>query len=416
MTPVPAGGGLPSHWRMLGLAVLAQMAVSIIIQGVPTLAPFLQADLDLTRAQVGLFNSALMAGSLLAMFGAGWVVDVKGERIALIGGNLVVGFFCLCVLGTDSFVAALAVFFGAGIGGAFPTPAGSKAVMGWFPLHQRGTAMGIRQTGIPAGGALAAALLPAIALAAGWRVAVAAGGVACFLSAAVCALAYRNPPDQPGDDARRVGAQRTPLRELLTRNVLLLGLAGAVLTLGQFTLITYLALYLRETQGIPVAISATLLVLAQIAGAAGRILWGVGSDRLFGRRRKPALLLANGLAALGALALGWLPAATPLWLLTPLVMLYAFNTLGWHGSWISLLVESAGTSQQGRTVGLGMSIMYPGIILLPPLFGWFVDRTHSWPWAWTLLAGILLLGTALLLPVQEGRKRDPVSPSAAADD
>jgi predicted MFS family arabinose efflux permease len=285
--------------------------------------------------------------------------------------------------------------------------------MGWFPLHQRGTAMGIRQTGIPAGGALAAALLPAIALAAGWRVAVAAGGVACFLSAAICALAYRNPPDEPDAATLRAGAQRMPLRDLLTRNVLLLGLAGAVLTLGQFTLITYLALYLRETQGIPVAISATLLVLAQIAGAAGRILWGVGSDRLFGRRRKPALLLANGLAALGALALGWLPAATPLWLLAPLVMLYAFNTLGWHGSWISLLVESAGTARQGRTVGLGMSIMYPGIILLPPLFGWFVDRTHSWPWAWTLLAAILLAGMALLVPVREGRKQP--APAAAGD-
>lgn len=402
MTPISARA-VPAHWRMLGLAVLAQMAVSIIIQGVPTLAPFLQADLGLTRAQVGLFNSALMAGSLLAMFGAGWVVDVKGERVALIGGNLVVGFFCLCVLGTHGFPAALAVFFAAGIGGAFPTPAGSKAVMGWFPLHQRGTAMGIRQTGIPAGGALAAAVLPAIALAAGWRVAVAAGGVACFLSAALCAFSYRNPPAAADEDPALPASRRAPLRTLLTRNVLLLGLAGAVLTLGQFTLITYLALYLKETRAIPVAISASLLVLAQLAGAAGRILWGVGSDRLFGRRRKPALLLANVLAALGALTLGWLPAATPLWLIAPLVVVYAFNTLGWHGSWISLLVETAGSGQQGRTVGLGMSLMYPGIICLPPLFGWFVDRTHSWPWAWTLLAGLLLVGTALLLPVREGR-------------
>jgi MFS family permease len=404
-TAGPAGSS--AHWRMLGLAVLAQMAVSLIIQGVPTLAPFLQADLGLTRAQVGLFNSALMAGSLLAMFGAGWLVDVKGERLALIGGNLVVGFFCLCVLGTHGFPAALAVFFGAGLGGAFPTPAGSKAVMGWFPPQRRGTAMGIRQTGIPAGGALAAALLPAIALAEGWRVAVATGGIACFLSAGLCALAYRNPPAGPAANEAPTG--RVPLHTLLTRDVLLIGLAGAVLTLGQFGFITYLALYLRETRGIPIAVSAGLLVLAQLAGAAGRILWGVGSDRLFGGRRKPALLLANGVAALGALALGWLPTAAPLWLLTPLVVVYAFNALGWHGSWVSLLAEIAGAGQQGRTVGLGMTLMYPGIILLPPLFGWFVDRTHAWSWAWTLLAGLLLVGTALLLPVREGQ-----APAAAA--
>lgn len=394
-----------THWRMLALALAAQVAVSIIIQGVPTLAPFLQADLGLTRAQVGFFNSALMFGSLCAMFAAGWIVDVKGERVALVGGNLVVGGFCFAMLATDSFVTALLVMFGAGLGGAFPTPAGGKAVMGWFPLHQRGTAMGIRQTGIPVGGALAAALLPAIALAAGWRMAVAAGGIGCIVTAAICAWGYRNPPE--AFELPAAGRGHSSLRELLTRDILLLGLGGAVLTLGQFTLITYLALYLKETQGVPVAVSAGLLVLAQVAGAAGRILWGVWSDRLFQRRRKPALLLANGLAAIGALALGWLPASTSHWVLFPLVAVYAFNTLGWHGCWVSLLVETAGSAQQGRTIGLGMSLMYPGIILLPPLFGWFVDRTHSWPWAWTLLSCLLVLGVLLLLPVREGRPHAP---------
>jgi predicted MFS family arabinose efflux permease len=275
--------------------------------------------------------------------------------------------------------------------------------MGWFPLHQRGTAMGIRQTGIPVGGALAAALLPAIALAAGWRAAVAAGGIGCFVTAALCAWAYRNPPVTPALAKPARGGTR--LRDLVTRDLVLIGLAGAVLTLGQFTLITYLALYLKETQGIAVALSAGLLVLAQIAGAAGRILWGVWSDRLFHHRRKPALLLSNLLAALGAFALGWLPDPTPHWLLYVLVAAYAFNTLGWHGCWVSLLVETSDSAQQGRTVGLGMTIMYPGIILLPPLFGWFVDTTHSWTWAWTLLSCLLLIGMALLAPVREAKAR-----------
>jgi MFS family permease len=127
---------------MLGLALLAQVSVSVIVQGAPTLAPFAQADLGLTRGEVGLFNSALMSGSLVMMLVAGWVVDVKGERVALVGGNLIVGAFCLCMLPTHSFAAALGVLFMAGVGGAFPTPAGSKTVMGWFPPALRGTAMG----------------------------------------------------------------------------------------------------------------------------------------------------------------------------------------------------------------------------------------------------------------------------------
>ena len=384
---------------MLGLALLAQVAVSIIVQGTPLLAPIVQEDLGLTRAQVGMFNSALMGGSLVMMLTAGWMVDTRGERAALIGGTFTVGVFALLVLTTQQFIPALLVLFAAGIGGAFPTPAGSKAVMGWFPPHLRGTAMGIRQTGIPLGGAIAAAVLPPLALAMGWRMALALGGLACFLAAAACWLGYRNPLDAP--DGATAATAITPAPDV-GRRVLAMGIAGGLLTLGQFTLITYLSLYLAETRQLAVTVCAALLFGAQLAGALGRILWGVASDRLFARRRKPALLLANGLSALGVLAIGWLPQATPLWAIAALVIFHAFNTLGWHGTWVSMIVEIGGPTRQGRTVSQGMALMYPSIILLPPLFGWFVDHTHSWRGAWTLLSGVLLLGVGIIALVREG--------------
>ncbi len=385
---------------MLSLALLAQVAVSLVVQGVPTLAPFLQADLGLTRAEVGMFNSAIMGGSLVAMYAAGGVVDVKGDRAALVWGNVLVGLFCMTVLGTHTFVTALIALFFAGIGGAFPTPAGSKAVMAWFPIQQRGMAMGVRQTGIPLGGALAAATLPFIAHAAGWRMAVAVGGVACFVSAALCQWLYRAPEVV----LRTTSVQQLPsrFRDFLTRDVVLLGISSALATLGQFALVTYLAIYLKETQGIAITTSAKLLVLAQIAGAAGRVLWGAASDRLFHHRRRPALILPIGLSALGALALGWLPHGTPLWAIAIVVTLHAFCALGWHSNWIALVAEVAGPERQGRTVGVAMSLMYPGIIVLPPLFGLYVDTTHSWTGAWTGLAVVLALATALILPVAEG--------------
>ncbi|MGE0861307.1 MAG: MFS transporter [Gammaproteobacteria bacterium] len=390
----------PRPWRMLGLALLAQVAASIVAQGVPTLAPFLQADLSLTRAEVGMFNSALVAGSLLAMFGAGWVVDMKGERAALVWGTTVMGLACFAVLATHGFLTALAVLFAVGIGSAFPTPAGSKAVTSWFPIERRGLAMGVRQTGIPLGGALAAATLPHIAARFGWRVAVVLGGLGCLAAALACQAAYREPGSAP---RAALSHHRLPrLADFLTRDILLLGMCGALATMGQFVLITYLAIFLKETQGIAVTTSATLLVFAQLAGAAGRILWGVASDRLFQHRRRPAFMLPIALSALGALALGWLPAGTPLTLIAALVMAQAFCTLGWHGNWIALVAEIAGPEKQGRTIGIAMSLMYPGIILLPPLFGWVVDRTHSWPGAWSALALVLLVSVLLILPVTEG--------------
>jgi MFS family permease len=393
--------GIPLHWLMLGIALLAQITVSIVTQGVPILAPFMQADLGLTRGQVGLFNSAIMAGSLVSMFAAGWVVDVQGERAALVWGNVLVGLFCLTVAGTQGFFTALLALFAAGMGASFPTPAGSKAVMSWFPVEKRGMAMGVRQTGIPVGGALAAASLPAIAALMGWRTAVVASGVTCFIAVAACWFLYSSPEGAASGSSPITRKQQNHLKDILTRDVALLGLAGALLPLGQFALLTYLALYLKETQNIPVTTTATLLVGAQIAGATGRIVWGIWSDRWFRQHRKPALVWASVFSTGGSLVLGWLPQGVPLWLIGLVVLFYAFNTIGWHGSWIAMLAEIAGPDKQGRTLGMAMTLMYPGIIVLPPLFGLFVDYTHSWQWAWTVLAAVLALGTALILPVRE---------------
>jgi predicted MFS family arabinose efflux permease len=237
----------------------------------------------------------------------------------------------------------------------------------------------------------------------GWRFAVGLGGLGCLVAAVVAWLVCRDPSAEPGRAAGARGQGRSSLRAALTRDVAFLGLAGALLPLGQFCLITYLALFLRETEGIPVAASASLLVGAQVAGALGRVAWGTWSDRLFGRRRRPVLLVANGVAALGALALGWLPPLLPFWLLGALVVAFAFNALGWHSTWIALLAEIAEPGQQGQTIGVAMTLMYVGIILGPPLFGSLVDRTGRWEPSWTLLALALAIGTALVVPVREGR-------------
>lgn len=401
--PAPSTQHSPSlaAWAMLAIAVLTQVSVALLTQGVPTLTPFIQSDLGLTRAEAALFGSALMAGSLAALFAAGWAVDAYGERRVLVWGNLAVGLCCLAVAATHQIGPALAALFAVGIGSAVPTPAGSKAVMIWFRAGQRDLAMGVRQTAIPIGGALAALLFPWLALGYGWRSAVVAGAASCFGAALVCWALYRRPEGSAGD-AITTRAPGFGLRDLLTRDVLLLGVGGMLLPLGQFCLVTYLALFLKETNGVPIETSAALLIEAQIAGAVGRIAWGIFSDRCWGGRRQPPLLAANVLAAICALVLGWLPHALPMPLLALVIGVYGFTAIGWHGNWTALLAEIGGAERGGRTIGLAMTIMYVGIIAGPPLFGYVVDLTGDWPLAWTLLAGALGVGCALIAPVREG--------------
>jgi MFS family permease len=70
----------PAPWVIVALTTLAQAGPGWIVQGVPVLYPFIQADWDLSRAQVGLITSAVMAGSLLTGLPGGWLADRWGVR------------------------------------------------------------------------------------------------------------------------------------------------------------------------------------------------------------------------------------------------------------------------------------------------------------------------------------------------
>ena len=74
--------------------------------------------------------------------------------------------------------------------------ASGRAVMGWFPLRERGLALGVRQTAIPIGGATAAAGLPWLASAGGTRLAFLVLGCSCIGGALVAATFIRESPSR----------------------------------------------------------------------------------------------------------------------------------------------------------------------------------------------------------------------------
>src|SRR5262249_30759937 len=63
-----------------------------------------------------------------------------------------------------------------GAGYASVQPGGTCAIIRWFPSHQRGIAIGIRQAALPLGTGLAAATLPVLAHHYGWPTAVCTAG------------------------------------------------------------------------------------------------------------------------------------------------------------------------------------------------------------------------------------------------
>src|ERR1700710_681261 len=148
-----------SPWTILGLAVGMQFGVSLIDQGILTLTGFIKLDLDLSAFVTGLVVASFALGRIAGAYAAGVAADRLGEqRTLLVGGLATAGIVLVAVACPVPVFVPLLVL--AGAAGASATPAGGRLVLLAFPKNRRGVALGIRQTGIPVAGLIAAPALP----------------------------------------------------------------------------------------------------------------------------------------------------------------------------------------------------------------------------------------------------------------
>lgn len=393
---------LQRRWFFLFIATLAQVSMAVIHLGIPALIPLIQAELRLSRTEVGLLSSVLNGGVVVAAIAAGKTADRFGERLIIAYGAMAAGLIVMGLNWATGFAALFPVLFLLGLATATSTPAGSKAVAGWFRSKERGTAMGLRQMGIPLGGAIAATTLPTLALSYGWRLALSFAGL-CAIGMGFTALyLYKEPPFSEG---RTEAGPAIGLKELIKRRDIRAVLFYVFILGGsQWCFLTYMELYLAETLGFSITLAASLLALGQLFGVGGRVFWGLLSDRLFGGRRKPTLFLVCFLAILMTLWTSLFSPQTPHWLIWPVVSLLGLTLLGWNGLYLAFVSELAGSKVAGLAIGLSNTGAFLGIVVLPPLFGFLVDRTGSYRVAWMALDGVILVALSALRWVREERK------------
>ncbi|HKX02037.1 MAG TPA: MFS transporter, partial [Methylomirabilota bacterium] len=186
---------MTNRWAVLALIMAAQTMANVGPLGIPSIAPLIREGLGLSVTQAGSFLSAYYIGPVLMSLPAGWLADRWGVRGAMILGQalIAVGLGAVAMAPSFSFIVVILVLAGAGYGVLNPTT--TKAGMAWFPPRQRATVVGLKQVGLPFGGALGALMMPPVALAFGWRTAVAlAAAVVGGLAILTWAL-YRDLPE-----------------------------------------------------------------------------------------------------------------------------------------------------------------------------------------------------------------------------
>jgi MFS family permease len=156
--------------RVALVATLAiQIYVSIVASAPAVLAPILAEDLGIPPSLIGVFVGLLNAGAMLGSLSGGEFVARFGAiRVSQAAVIICVVGLAMMALVPAAAVALLilaAIMLGVGYGPI--TAASSELLSRTTPPDRMALTFSIKQTGVPAGAAVAGAVMPALALAVG---------------------------------------------------------------------------------------------------------------------------------------------------------------------------------------------------------------------------------------------------------
>jgi MFS family permease len=380
-----------SRYEVLALFTGAMVGSSLWIMSTGALMPFFSSALHVGQMQCGLILSIQLIGSVAMTSVAGLLTDRFGDKTVV--------FWSGAVMGSALVVASLAQNFGwligwllvYGIGYAAVTPAGSHAIIFFFRKADRGFAMGVRQCGVPIAGTLGSLVLPALAVHFQYRGALAVAGILTLVACSVATWLYREPQELHGERAS-VGAMLIEMIGIARESRLIfLTLTSMVLICAQFALMGFFTLTLVHRAGYPFALAVALFTFAQLAAIVGRLSWGWMSDRFFAGSRALPLALNCLLVALVTFGVGFVTAATPVWLAAALACALGFTAEGWLGLSIIGFAEIGGEEHSGSALGVGLTWTLLAAFATPTLFG-ALAQTLGYDFAWRALALFEIFG------------------------
>ena len=381
------------RWVMLALGTTAQAVATTLLFGLPFLLPFLRRTEGLTLAQGGALVVAPSLGMVVTLIAWGAFADRYGERLAIALGLGLTGGLGLAAAAVGSLSGRAVLFALVGAAGASVNSASGRLVMGWFGAHQRGLAMGIRQTGQPLGIAIAGGLLPPLAGWGGLRLALAVPAIICLVVTAAVALFAADPPQpQVAKDAR----SGSPYRTLVLWRV---HAASSLLVVPQFATLAFSAEYLVSQRGWDATTAGQLLAVVAVGGAAGRMASGHWSD-IAGSRLAPMRVIAlTGFASMLFLALTASAGASLVVLALAVASIVSVSD---NGLGFTATAELAGRAWSGRALGVQNTMQNVAAFATAPLVGAFAG-SFGFAWAFATVALFPLLG-AWLTPVAGERR------------
>ncbi|MFI7209337.1 MFS transporter [Micromonospora aurantiaca (nom. illeg.)] len=397
-------------------ALSAQLAVSAVQQGLPTIAPALQAELRIDMPAVGVLLGAVNAAGAVTVWAWGGGADRFGDRRMLLVGLPVAA---MALTGAAAAVAARSpaavacALAAAGAGVAAGTAALAKALTQQVAPARWGLVLGARQAAVPAGALLAAALLAPITTTV--NVGAAMLALAVLVTMATLTIAWGLSTATPRSKPDAMPIPVSGRRRLPGLGLLLIG--NGCYCVAQTATMAWAVTAWHSTAGLDTATAANLFAATQAVSIVVRLALGRLGDARPGS--DVPILIGAGvctMALLGALA-GAHRLEAPTAVVAGVLAGATVAAGSWNGTAFATstrLANSAAAGHRlGRVHGLQNTVLFAAVGLTPPVAATVITHT-GWAVTWAALAVTAAVGVAA--HVQLHRRLLPTrSPATPAD-
>ena len=371
-------------WPLI-VTMAIQALVSMAVFTPPIVAPAAHNDIGLPAIWIGIVTAlTFSAATLGALFSGGNIARIGALRMSQVSLFLC-GSGIVLIASSNAWLIALgALVMGLGYGPV--TPSSSAILADRTPERIRSFIFSLKQTGVPIGGALAGAIVPALIVAFGWRTAALSVGLACVaLAAAIQPVRARVDRTGHFDRPQKPASLLEPLRLVLAHPRLReMAFASCTYSGMQACLSTFLVVFLTQRIGLSVPVAGAVLASAMAAGIIGRISWGVVADNWVKPR---ALLGILGVTmSVGAALTATFMDTWPLVAVFAVSCIYGATAIGWNGVYLSEVVRIAPPDKAGAATGASLAMTYTGVVVLPMLFWVIVTLSDSYAAAYVTAA------------------------------
>jgi MFS family permease len=386
-TAKPAFG--PMIVPLLALAVF----INYVDRGnLATAAPLIKGELSLDATQIGLLISAFFWAYTPGLVLAGWLADRFNAYLTLAAGLALWSAATLFSGFAGGFVALLLLRLMLGVGEAAAFPCSSALLARHVDANRLGAANGLIIVGLSLGPAVGIFFGGHLMESLGWRGVFILFGAVSLLWLAPWLLATRH---LSGAAAQPVTHDGPTFLDIVRRpEAWGASLGHFSVNFGFYFIVSWMPLYLVQSQGYTVGQMANIGGALYLVYAAASYLSGLVSDRWISsgatpnRVRKTFFVATHAVAATGLLVAAIAPANVAVGSL--FVVAIGLGAVGPH---IFATGQTlAGPKAAGKWVGFQNGWANFAGILGPIFTGVIVDRTGAWEGAFLLAAGFTLIG------------------------